>query len=444
MECYYHPNKEGVNTCAICGKSVCEECSLEIAGKMYCKECLEKIVGIGLNNKTNEQKETQNIASQNVEKKSEPVRLGKKEEPQVYDESIYQPPKEEKAIFASDLSSNLDQSNENIYAGDLQEESSVYNTSPQQDSYPKEEVFNKPIADDSPYNIKGMSYSKEVNETPESYFRKESAPYLEPSNNINQDQSMGQNIIENQQQTLRQQPQSAQNEFDYYPQEQIAPQQQAPQDYIYPDHTYEPEETSARQALEEKYERYLDDLYFDETEVPLEEQLAKDEEEYGSLTKKPYVPQTPQPTEKEYNQQIIEEPAYVPQQMERQAYNPQANENQMYAQQQNYYQQEPQIRQPHRSYEEEQELDRQIRDQLNIRREQPKKSKKPIHNIRYEDEKEPFGIVDIILTIILIIAIIIVLFYIVYLFFLTNSYPTFLDAVFGLQDPGELIGNLMK
>ncbi len=76
--------------------------------------------------------------------------------------------------------------------------------------------------------------------------------------------------------------------------------------------------------------------------------------------------------------------------MERQAYNPQANENQMYAQQQNYYQQEPQIRQPHRSYEEEQELDRQIRDQLNIRREQPKKSKKPIHNIRYEDEKEPF------------------------------------------------------
>ena len=51
MECYYHPNKEGVNTCAICGKSVCEECSLEIAGKMYCKECLEKIVGIGLNNK---------------------------------------------------------------------------------------------------------------------------------------------------------------------------------------------------------------------------------------------------------------------------------------------------------------------------------------------------------------------------------------------------------
>ena len=140
----------------------------------------------------------------------------------------------------------------------------------------------------------------------------------------------------------------------------------------------------------------------------------------------------------------MEEPAYTPQQIGEQTHIPQANEKEMYGQQQSYYQQEPQIRQPRRSYEEEQELDRQIREQLNIRREQPKKSKKPIHNIRYEDEKESFGIVDIILTIILIIAIIIVLFYIVYLLFLTNSYPTFLDAIFGLQDPGELIGNLMK
>ena len=86
MECYYHPNKEGVNTCAICGKSVCEECSLEIAGKMYCKECLEKIVGIGLNNKTDEKKETQNTASEEITERPEPVRLGKKEEPNIYQE----------------------------------------------------------------------------------------------------------------------------------------------------------------------------------------------------------------------------------------------------------------------------------------------------------------------------------------------------------------------
>ncbi len=97
----------------------------------------------------------------------------------------------------------------------------------------------------------------------------------------------------------------------------------------------------------------------------------------------------------------------------------------MYRQQQSYYQQEPQIRQPRRSYEEEQELDRQIREQLNIRREQPKKSKNLFITSDTKMKKESLLIVDIILTIILIIAIIIVLFYIVYLLFLTSSYPTF-------------------
>ena len=59
-------------------------------------------------------------------------------------------------------------------------------------------------------------------------------------------------------------------------------------DFIYPDHSYQPEPTSARLDLEDKYEKYLDDLYFDE--VPLDEQLAKDEEKFGSLTKKPQKP----------------------------------------------------------------------------------------------------------------------------------------------------------
>ena len=36
MECYYHPEREGTDSCAICGKSICKECGLEIAGKTYC------------------------------------------------------------------------------------------------------------------------------------------------------------------------------------------------------------------------------------------------------------------------------------------------------------------------------------------------------------------------------------------------------------------------
>ena len=51
MECYYHPERDGTDQCAICGKSICKECGLEIAGKIYCKECLEKIVGLGIENK---------------------------------------------------------------------------------------------------------------------------------------------------------------------------------------------------------------------------------------------------------------------------------------------------------------------------------------------------------------------------------------------------------
>lgn len=403
MECYYHPNKEGVNTCAICGKSVCEECSLEIAGKMYCKECLEKIVGIGLNNKNNEENETQSTDAQ-IETKTEPVRLGKKEEPQkVPINPNYQPQKEEKTVFASDLSNKLTNENNSIY-DNLTKEEYTYNAPSEPEYYPKEEIVKKPIADDSPYNIKGMSYSEEYEQKPKN------TPYLEQST-INQELSQGTNTY--------QQPQSAQNEFDYYSQEQIS--QQPQQDYIYPDHTYEPAQTSARQALEEKYEKYLDDLYFDEPEIPLDEQLAKDEAEYGSLTKKPYIPPTPQPVE-----EYIEENAY-PQQLE-----------------QSYYQQTPQPKTPHRSYEEEQELDRQIRSQLNIRREEPENTGKLIHNIKYDDGKEPYGVVDIILTIILIIAILVVLFYIIYLFFLSSSYPTFIDAIFGLQNPGELLSKLMK
>ena len=68
MECYYHPDRNGTDTCAICGKSVCKECGLEIAGKTYCKDCLEKIVGIGLSETANES---------NIPKKTEPARLDK-------------------------------------------------------------------------------------------------------------------------------------------------------------------------------------------------------------------------------------------------------------------------------------------------------------------------------------------------------------------------------
>lgn len=322
MECHYHPEREGTDICAICGKSICKECGLEIAGKVYCKDCLEKIVGLGLDN----------TAQQQTVAEPEPVPV----QEEVIDESIYQPQEEYEIPYAEES---------------VQE----YKT----------------ISDDSPYNIKDtIEYSGGLES---SYLSNEESLY--------------------------QQPEVAQNEYEQ-PIEREIPQQVVQEDpeYIYPDHDYEPQPTSARQNLEDKYEKYLDDLYFDEKEIPLGEQLAKDEEEFGSLTRKEYKPK-------------VAEPA-------------------------------PQKAIPRNETPEEMEA----RIRAEIAREQNLKmesSDKNIHNLNYQEEKEPMGIVDILLTIILIIVILIVLYYIIYLFLLSTTYPTFMDAVFALKNPQNIINNIL-
>lgn len=195
-------------------------------------------------------------------------------------------------------------------------------------------------------------------------------------------------------------------------------------EFIYPDHSYEPEPTSARLDLEDKYEKYLDDLYFDENEIPLEEQLAKDEEQYGSLTRKPYKPKEEPVQEPEMDEpQKVETPEKLDE--------PQKTDK------------TPKVETP-------EEMEARIR--AEILKEQgiePEKElkdepEKNIHNLSYHDEKEPMGIVDIILTIILVIVIVIVIYYLIYLFVLHNSYPTFIDAVYGLTNPQNVINNLLS
>ena len=155
--------------------------------------------------------------------------------------------------------------------------------------------------------------------------------------------------------------------------------------------------------MEDKYEKYLDDLYFDEPEVPLGEQLAKDEEQYGSLTRKEYKPsEKPAETQKRAKPDKPETPEEM----------------------------EARIR-------------AEILEEQGIK---PKKSKKSksIHNLNYQDEKEPMGVVDIILTVILVIVILVVIYYLIYLFALHSSYPTFMDAVYGLTNPQNVINNLLS
>ena len=194
-------------------------------------------------------------------------------------------------------------------------------------------------------------------------------------------------------------PQTVEKE---YTEEQIDLNAANADDFIYPDHSYQPEPTSARLDLEDKYEKYLDDLYFDE--VPLEEQLAKDEEKFGPLTKKPK--KQPKPPVKE--QEIVKP------------------------------------NRPETPEEMEARIRAEILKEAGMAPQVKSDAEKSIHNLNYQEEKEPMGVVDIILTIILIIVILIVIYYLIYLFILHNSYPTFMDAVFGLKNPQNVINNLLS
>lgn len=350
MECYYHPEREGTDVCAICGKSICKECGLEIAGKVYCKECLEKIIGLGIENKAQESE---------VVEETPLVTEPAKTDAQTAEDTIYQPQDDE-----IDFEIPYSQPEE---------------VSPQQEF--------RGISDDSPYNIKeNIQYESGLESS-----------YLDDMEDIYQ------------------KPQAAQNERDIAEKQVLTPKNT--DDFIYPDHNYEPQPTSARQELEDKYEKYLDDLYFDETDVPLGEQLAKDEEQYGSLTRREYAPRPEEAAE----QQL---PAAK-------------KEKKSSKRRRGRRKKAPKQETP-------EEMEARIR--AEILEEQGALTNKEdmnIHNLDYGDEKEPMGILDILLSIILIIVILIVLYYLVYLFLLSSTYPTFMDAVFALKNPQNVINALL-
>ena len=300
MDCYYHHGKNSTDNCAICGKPICKECGLEISGNIYCKDCLQKIVGAGLQNNTQNVKEPLNA---NVPPQTEPPQYEK---------------------INTDVSPEIEH--------------------PQYDKNPYENIsqetpnFNEPIVEKPPT------------------LEKKETPFVPPSpeNDIYSPQE------------------------DYYPKEEKVFNND---DFIYPDHSYQPDE-----KLEKKYEDYLNELY-EEPDVPLSEQLAMDEEKYGPLTNEPYKPYV----ENEY---VYDEPIYP---------------------------------------EHPQEIDNTHNEPI-IKSREPSipENSRPIHNnIHYkEDKKEPTSIIDVLLTITLVILIIIVVFYVVYLVLFSSTYPSFTDAIY--------------
>lgn len=433
MDCYYHPGRESTNNCTICGKSICDECSVEIAGKIYCKDCLEKIIG--------KSDDTQTTVDETPS--FEQSKYNSFDEPIIQEETKY-------SSFDDDFSYNEEPSlfsNQNSYREEAPSRESIIKNVLEDENTEKQDVHQfKPVEESSPYNVNSAGYQHNQQQAYEerSYFSQE-----EPKPQFNQDEMYSSQDINPQNEIYQQQrqPQFNQNEFNQ-------PQNNDLQDdgFIYPDHSYQPEEIG-QNSLEDKYERYLDDLYFDdeeESQIPLSEQLAQDEEEYGSLTQRTYKPREPKEetrTQEDiyYEQQMMKNEPYA-------TYDSFETADVNYSQpnQQNittHYQEETITRAPTPQQQDEGTLEDEIRRKIAAEREaEIKPSKKSIHKTtpsKPQREKEPLGVVDIILTIILIIVILIVIFYILYLFLLSSYYPTFTDAIYGLTDPQSLINHLM-
>ena len=350
MECYYHPDRESTNTCAICGKSICKECGLEIAGKTYCKDCLEQIVGLGIENKPSEPENVQDpIASQTA-------RL---ERQQPNEGDIYQTQRASEA------------------------------PQPQREIRPTQE--SRPLRDDSPYNITDNmnyrgGYEQSPYETEQIIPERMEQPQVEPQ--ITQNEQISQ--------IPQVEPQITQNEQI----SQMPPVEPQSQEFLSSDYQLRPEATNPRADLENKYEKYLNDLYYDEEDLPLGEQLAKDEAQYGSLTRKEY-PTREEPSQDQFINQVPRNE--TPEQMEAR-----------------------------------------IRAEILAEKNGVKLNDGNIHNLNYQDQKEPMNAVDILLTIVLIIVILIVIYYIVYVLVLSAAYPTFMDALYGLTNPQNVINNILN
>ncbi|MGN1186448.1 MAG: ATPase, partial [Methanobrevibacter wolinii] len=72
MKCHYHPDRDSVNNCAICGKPICSECGMEVGGNILCKDCVNSLISDSLTSKVsekinqtkNESNKDQNISEQ--------------------------------------------------------------------------------------------------------------------------------------------------------------------------------------------------------------------------------------------------------------------------------------------------------------------------------------------------------------------------------------------
>ena len=326
MNCHYHPDRESVNNCSICGKPICAECGMEVGGNILCKDCVNDLIMDSLSAKVS-QKANQNIDKEPAEKEQFEVEEPTIEEPVVENEEIST---QEEPIIE-----------ENLQEEPIAKEETIENITP-----------------------------NETESIQEAQIKKDNTIHQESPSMFNEEETVVENNV--------------------------------------PSHQ---EATEKQKALEDKYERYLEDLYFDEPEkheLSLKEQLAQDKD----LEK--IVPNAVEEEDESYDYVPDEEPYYEEPYYEEPVYAP-----------------KPKVSKTHNDWVPQEERKPRTYNRSNF------------HRLPKEKSKEPYSVLDIILTIILVILILIVAFYIVYLFLLSNTYPTFIDALIGLvTNPGQVLGSL--
>ena len=401
MSCQNHPNKESVANCQFCGKELCEDCAINIAGKNYCEECMSDLVG----------PELTSIASKTPDSETQDTSIPKQD--------VSTP----KDTYDNQEQTPVQKGSENT----IQKETPIEQTqTPKiEETNPIDQITREPqrIKEEIPpqnqnINRDNDDFNKNLN------------------NNLNDNNNLNENLNNNLNNNL-----NHNNNNPYRPHDDIYSDDRLYNDINGNNNSSKPQYDN---KIEEKYEKYLDDLYFDDNpenqkntrhgenrsgenfrdnrnigankvqNVSLSEQLAKDEAEHGSITKEPFVPDVPEEpvqTEKFTNSGI--------------------NNNE--------------------------DRNRNVPIMENLRsvksdtpnKENPREyTHSTLHrgNIHYKkEEKKPFSSLEKVLTVLLVILIILVVLYIVYLLTLNGQYPSFISALGAfIGNPGEVLGQMFS
>ncbi len=412
MECYNHPDREATTTCSVCGKAICPECSMEIAGNVYCKDCVNEIVTKSIMEKTVAEAPK---ATEEVETVAEAPKATEEVE------TVAEPKEEE--IIEEPVETITPLKTEE--AEEVEEPVPAAPAKPAENFEPEIEYETEYV---ETYDDDGMEDSY--------YENPELIPEPEPE-------------YKEREKALKQQKME-EKEF-------IEPKHnadlEAPVAGLDDEYYEEVPNGTPSTELEAKYEKYLEDLYYDEDEIVEE---APIEARRQSRPRRPerddaYYDENHRRSPRNYSNQGEYYINPREEEFEDEYITPAGRSGPRNQEAESY---EELKRRIERNYAKEQEAKQNRRFR---RSKKSKKQKRPeydefesiqeMHRFPDEEYEDDGGIriLDIILAIILILLIIAVLLYVIYLFRLNGEYFSFFDSLMGLfHDPSSYISNVLN